>query len=116
MTDEFLTEGLRDDRYLKAVRLMNQFEDEIEARLLQLDQRLVDAQPGLFESDVEPDTRTNRSPGNGLTLHRVNHSMTGPQVSGDGKTQKLNVHLYWMPPTEYNRTDVDGALRDSGIR
>lgn len=28
--------------------------------------------------------------------------------------QRLNVHLYWMPPSEYNRTDIEGALRGFG--
>lgn len=26
------------------------------------------------------------------------------------------LHLYWMPPTEYGRTDVDGALRAFGYK
>jgi hypothetical protein len=28
----------------------------------------------------------------------------------------LNVQLYWMPPTEYDRTDIDGALRAFGYK
>ena len=28
----------------------------------------------------------------------------------------MNVHLYWMPPAEYNRTDIDGALRAFGYK
>lgn len=115
MTDEFLTKGLQDDRYLKAIRLVEQFDDEIESRLRQFDQRMVEQQPGLFEADSGPSIRTNRTPSNGLAFHRINHSMTGPQAP-DNQNQRLNVHLYWMPPTEYDRTDLDGALRGFGYK
>jgi hypothetical protein len=116
MTDEFLTKGLQNDRYLKALRLTDQFEDEIEAVLSELDQRMVDAQPELFDRNTSPGFRTNQTPANGLALHRINHSMTGPKAPDSDQTQKLNVHLYWMPPTEYNRTDIDGALRGFGYK
>ena len=32
MTDEFLTKGLESDRYLKAIQLVNQFEDEVDRK------------------------------------------------------------------------------------
>lgn len=114
MTDEFLTKGLENDRYLKALRLVDQFKDEIEARLLEFDQRMVDAQPDLFDPSSGPNVRTNPSPGNGLANHRINHSLNGPRAP-DGD-QRLNVHLYWMPPTEYGRTDIDGAVRAFGYK
>lgn len=114
MTDEFLTEGLRDDRYLKALRLIDQFEDEIGAILHDFDQRMVDEQPTLFDPETTPSLKTSQTPSNGLAFHRINHALTGPQAP-DGN-QRLNVHLYWMPPTEYNRTDVDGALRAFGYK
>jgi hypothetical protein len=113
MTDEFLTEGLQDDRYLKALRLYKQFENEIKARLRVFDQRMVDKHPDLFDSD--PSLNTNRTPGSGLAIHRINHQMNGPKAP-DNLNQRLNVHLYWMPPTEYDRTDIDGALRAFGYK
>ncbi|MFD1600490.1 hypothetical protein [Halobellus rarus] len=75
---------------------------------------MVDAQPDLFEPGLNPDVKTSESPRNGLAFHRINHQMTGP-ASPSGN-QKLNVHLYWMPPTEYDRTDIDGALRAFGYK
>lgn len=116
MTDEFLTEGLENDRYLKALRLIDQFEDEIEAILLEFDQRMVNEQPDLFDRSTDPNLNTNRSPTNGLALHRINHPMKGLRAPDSSKAQRLNVHLYWMPPTEYGRTDVDGALRAFGYK
>lgn len=115
MTDDFVTKGLEEDRYLKAVRLVEQFDEEIEARLRKFDQRMVDQQPGLFDSDSGSNIKTNRTPSNGLAIHRINHAMDGPQAP-DNRNQRLNVHLYWMPPTEYDRTDIDGALRGFGYK
>lgn len=114
MTDEFLTKGLQSDRYLKAVRLIEQFEDEIEARLRNFDQRMVDQQPDLFDPSTTLSYRNNRSPGSGLGNHRINHPMEGSSAPNNG--ERLNVHLYWMPPTTYNRTHVDGALRAFGYK
>lgn len=116
MTDEFLTKGLQDDRYLKALRLVDQFEDEIEATLLELGKRMMDEHRDLFDPSTDPDVRSNQSPSNGLAFSRINCSMNGPQAPDGDRTQKLNVHLYWMPPTEYGRTDVDGALRAFGYK
>ena len=42
--------------------------------------------------------------------------MSGPLAPSNDQNQKLNVHLYWMEPTEYNRTDIDGALRALGYK
>jgi hypothetical protein len=115
MTGEFLTEGLQADRYLKAIRLITQFENEIEAILRQFDQQMVDAQPELFDPSTDPDWRNSRNTSSALANHRINHEMEGPQAPDD-RRQRLNVHLYWMPPTEYNRTDINGALRVFGYK
>jgi hypothetical protein len=114
MTEDFLTEGLQNDRYLKAIQLASQFEDEIEARLFEFDQRMVDVQPELFDSNDGPDHRTSTSPSNGLAFQRINHPMNGPRAPE--KRQRLNVHLYWMPPNEYARPDIDGAVRAFGYK
>lgn len=115
MTDEFLTEGLRSDRYLKALQLISQFEDEIEARLRVFDQAMVDEQPELFDPGTDMSVKTNRNSGSALAIHRINHEMEGSGAPAD-RRQRLNVHLYWMPPTDYDRTDVDGALRAFGYK
>jgi hypothetical protein len=115
MTDEFLTEGLRSDRYLKAIQLISQFEDEIEARLRVFDQAMVDEQPQLFDLETNISVKTRQNSGSALATHRINHEMEGPSAPVD-RTQRLNVHLYWMSPTEYDRTDVDGALRAFGYK
>lgn len=116
MTDEFLTKGLESDRYLKALQLVDQFESEIEAILLELDQRMTEQHPELFDPASDPDVRTNQSPSSGLAFTRINHSMNGARAPDSDPTLTLNVHLYLMPPTEYGRTDIDGALRAFGYK
>jgi hypothetical protein len=114
MSEDVLTNGLQNDRYLKALRLAEQFQSEIGAILQQFDQAMVDAQPDLFDPSLDPKVKKSRNPGSGLANHRINHRLTGPKAP-DGN-QKLNVHLYWMPPAEYNRTDINGALRAFGYK
>ncbi len=114
MSDEFLTLGLQEDRYLKAIQLINQFEEEIGAILRSFNQRLADQQPELFDPSTLLKYNTNKSTSSGLVAHSVNHSMEGPLAPEND--QWLNVHLYWLTPTEYNRTDIDGALRAFGYK
>ncbi|MFP8955056.1 hypothetical protein ACLI4Z_19180 [Natrialbaceae archaeon A-arb3/5] len=116
MTDEFLTQGLQEDRYLKAIQLIDQFENEIEATLLEFGQRMVNAQPDLFDPNPDPDTNTNRTSSSTLTHTRINYDLTGPQAPDSDQTLILNVHLYWVTPTEYGRTDVEGALHAFGYK
>jgi len=114
MTDEFLTEGLRNDRYLKAIRLIDEFEDQIEATLREFGQRMVDEHPSLFEPNPRGDKNTNRTANSSLAHSRVDYPLVGDRApEGD---QRLNVHLYWVDPTQYDRTDVDGAIRAFGYK
>ena len=116
MTDEFLTKGLQNDRYLKALQLTEQFEDEIEATLRRFGQRMIDEHPGLFAANPDGNERTNRSPSSALAHTRVNYSLSGPRARDMDQTWQLNVHLYWVDPAQYDRTDVDGALRAFGYK
>ena len=116
MTGEFLTQGLRSDRYLKAVRLADQFETEIEAMLCNVGERMIVEQPDLFEPDVEPDTRIRGETKSMLAYARVHYPLNRVPSSDSSQTMKLNVHLYWRDPATCNRPDVDGALRAFGYK
>jgi len=114
MSDEFLTQGLQQDRYLKALRLADQFQDEITTRLFEFDEAMVAVRPGLFDSESDPDANMNTSPSDGLAFHRINRAMNGPEAPEND--QQLNVHLYWMSPTDYERRDIDSAVRGFGYK
>lgn len=116
MPDEFITKGLEDSRYLKAVRLVDEFEERIEAIVQNTGQRLIEQQPALFDSDSPKRVKTNRSPGNGLATHRVNYHMRDELFPDESKTPRLNVHLYWFSPSEYNRIDINETLRAFGYK
>lgn len=116
MTDEFLTKGIENDRYLKALRLIEQFEDEIEATLRRFGQQMIAEQSDLFENNPDGEVRTNRNPSSILAHTRVNYPVSGERAPKSDQTWKLNVHLYWVSPEQYNRTDVDGALRAFGYK
>jgi len=116
MTDDFLTKGLQNDRYLKAIQLIEQFEDDIEATLRRFGQRMVSEHSQLFATGSDGDARTNRSPGSILAHSRINYPLAGPRARDMEQTWMLNVHLYWVDPAQYNRSDVDGALRAFGYK
>lgn len=115
MSDDFLTMGLQEDRYLKALRLADAFEDQIEAKLREFDQQMVDKHPELFETVANLSVGSNRTSSSAFAYHRINRPMNGPQAPSSD-TQKLNVHLYWMKPSDYGRTDIDGAIRAFGYK
>lgn len=116
MTGEFLTKGLQSDRYLKAIRLIEQFESELEATLREFGQRMVAEHPDLFDTNPVGAERSNRTPTSALAHTRINYSMTGERAPDREQIQQLNVHLYWITPTQYDRTDVDSALRAFGYK
>ncbi|SDY28229.1 hypothetical protein [Halopenitus persicus] len=116
MTDEFLTGGLRNDRYLKALRLPDQFEEDIFAKLRNVGRQIIDQHPDLFEPNPDGDDNYRRSSSHTLAFARTEYPMTGEKAPNSGDTRILNVHLYWVSPAEYDRTDIDGALRAFGYK
>lgn len=115
MTEDFLTMGLREDRYLKAIELLEQFDEEIKVTIRDVGQQMVKSQPDLFIEDVEGSVRLGRKPSSSKSWARVDYKMD-PDRTPAGQQQRLNVHLYWVPPTDYGRRDVNGALRAFGYK
>jgi hypothetical protein len=116
VTDEFLTRGLEQDRYLTALRLTEEFETQMAATLRTFGRRMVDQHPDLFATNPDGDEHTNQSTSSTLAHTRVNYAMAGERAPDRDRTLKLNVHLYWLRPAEYDRTDIDGALRAFGYK
>lgn len=76
---------------------------------------MVDVQPELFDSSDDPLSKVRKLIGNPFAYNRVRGPMTGPEAPA-GENLQLDVHLYWLAPEEYGRTDVDGALHSLGYR
>lgn len=116
MPEEFLTKGLQNDRYIKAFRLVNQFETAIEAILHNVGKQMIDQHPDIFESNVKGSGHSQRSKSSLFAHQRVNFPMDRVSEPGGNDFLKLNVHLYWRDPAECYRTDIDGALRAFGYK
>jgi hypothetical protein len=115
MTEDFLTKGLQNDRYMKARQLVEQFREEIEVELRAIGQQMVSENPELFDDTVEGDvssqTRSNTYP-----YSRIDYPMARLRSQESDTTLTLNVHLYWYYPREYNRKDIEGAIRALGYK
>ncbi|ERG89394.1 MAG: hypothetical protein J07HX5_01552 [halophilic archaeon J07HX5] len=70
MTDELLIEGLRNDRYLKTLRLIEQFEDKIKLTLYEFNKAMTQHQPELFDSAT------------GSGSERTRHQARGSRFTG----------------------------------
>ncbi|WP_276260597.1 hypothetical protein [Haloglomus litoreum] len=117
MTDDFLSKGLEQDRYLKAIRLTDQFETSIEGRLRQVGQEMRARKPELFASDDAGSENTGRDSSSSLAFARIDYPLSRVRDQGSNKQLKLNVHLYWVKPEQYNRDDIEeGALRGFGYK
>lgn len=116
MTDEFLTKGLQNDRYLKSVRLAEQFEASIESELRRVGEKMIAENPELFRDGVNGNMSYGRSSGSTLAYMRIDYPMDQIQDQHSDAWLTLNVHLYWCNPEQYNRTDVDSALRAFGYK
>lgn len=115
MRDEFFTQGLEDDRYLKARQLVKQFNKEIEAELRAIGEQIVAQNRELFDEAVD-----GRGKVSGLSRAtpwaRIDYPMARVQSSESDEQLTLNVHLYWDDPRDYNRIDIDGAIAALGYK
>ena len=115
MTDEFLTKGLENDRYVKARQLVKQFEKELEVELRAIGQEMVDRNRNLFAEGVDG-SESSSTKSNSLPYARLDYRMARIQSPENNDCLKLNIHLYWDDPREYNRQDIDGALAALGYK
>lgn len=54
MNEEFITEAIKNDRYLKAVRLTEQFEEQIDRGLRNFLKETIEQRPEIFVDDASP--------------------------------------------------------------
>jgi hypothetical protein len=115
MIDEFLTKGLENDRYMKALRLAGQFEKEIEAELRVIGEEMVKRNRDLFDEPVKG-RKSISTKSNSMPFARVDYPLTRFHSQENETRLVLNIHLYWDDPRNYNRPDIDGALRALGYK
>lgn len=110
MNDEFVTQALRNNRCLKAHRLLERLETELRAELKHWGSDVVETNPHLFEEDVGSNIGVSwgsstivANARDNLNLYRVNEDQPS-------QTQTLNISLRWVDPIEWDEDDTDGAL------
>jgi len=98
MSDEFLTQGLEGDRYLKAVKLVDRFETELRHELKRIGNETVDENPALFPKGVDPKWNNHVSSSGGvLAFGRFDYRMDRENPS-TGDRLKLNYAFRWVEP------------------
>lgn len=115
MTEDFLTKGLQNDRYMKARQLVEQFREDIEVELRAIGQEMISENPGLFDDNIQGDENS-QTKSTTYPYSRIDFPMARQRSPESDTSLTLNVHLYWYNPREYNRKDIDGAIRALGYK
>ena len=110
MDDEFVTQAIENDRCLKAYRLIERFEDEIEALVGQMAKEMIAAHPDRFPDEVNGGFKFRWDSGTIIALARENYEMCVVNEDDPSANMKLNVSVRWVDPLDWNEDDIDGAL------
>lgn len=112
MNEEFVTEALRNDRCIKAHKLLSRFEKELKSELKRVGGAMVDGNPQLFSPDV--DVGSGFKPGwdSGTIVANVRDNITMERVNPDdpGRRLRLNVSVRWVDPLDWGEEEDEGAL------
>lgn len=111
MNEEFITKALQEDRYLKAIQLIDRFETELRRELELIGKEIVEENRHLFVDNGAPDWRNARSSSSVIAFARVDFLMDRIESADDDpRNLKLNISFRWVEPEELGHRDVDGAL------
>lgn len=108
MDEDFITDGLESNRYLKADKLVQRFRKQISDELETVSEQIVENHPELFDEDVDLDynefgVENSRT----LTTIRVEFEMNSEHETYGPRL--LNLGLEWVEPEEQDRDDVSGT-------
>jgi hypothetical protein len=110
MDNEFVTQAIENDRCLKAHRLLERFEDEIEALVGRMRKEMIAAHPDRFPDDPSRGFKASWDNGTIIANARDNLEMHVLNKDDPSATMKLNVSVRWVDPLDWGEDDVDGAL------
>lgn len=110
MNDKFVTKAIQNDRCLKAHRLLERFEDEIETLVNRMGNEMVAAHPDRFRDDVGGDFEVYWDSGTIIANARENFKMDVVSENDPSADMKLNVSVRWVDPLDWDEDDVEGAL------
>lgn len=107
MNEKFITEAIKNDRYLKAARLTEQFEDEIARKLRTFLEQTIEQRSDLFVDDASPSKSQTRVRTEPLAHTRMQADMS--RVNNDGENLKFYICIEWTQP-EIHGHETEGAL------
>lgn len=109
MDEDFLTEGIKNDRYLKAVKLVNKFENEIYDEIRNVFDEFVE-NSDLFKEDGSPDERNKPTRGYAtLATHRIDYYTARVQEKEEDPDKMIvSVGFEWVNPAEQNEEVSNG--------
>ena len=96
MDEQFVSDGLTANRYLKAQRLVKRFETEVSEVLDQACLELCERHPDLFENDVS----LSRNRISGSTLRTIRTEVRMKLDDDEGNSLKWNIGLEWVTPDQ----------------
>ncbi|MFC3958929.1 hypothetical protein [Halovivax cerinus] len=110
MDNEFVTRAIENDRCLKAYRLLDRFEDEIEALVGRMGNEMIAAHPHRFQEDASLGFKSDWNSGTIIANARENFKMRVVNEDDQSANIRLNVSVRWVDPLDWNQDGIDGAL------
>jgi len=113
MNEEFITEAIQDERCLKARKLLDRFETEIENELKSMGREAVDRNPQLFQytpEEADPNVKFSWNTSTIITNIRANLQMSRVSKEDESDRLYLNISLRWVDPIEWGEEDIEGVL------
>lgn len=110
MSEDVIADGLEAHRYLKAVKLVDQFETDVQELIGETLNTCVDENDDLFDEDVEPDAGEFKERYSS-TLATIRTEYEMKPRDDDGNNLRLNIGLEWVDPAKQGKGDsVEGPL------
>lgn len=110
MNDEFVTQAIQNDRCLKAHRLLDRFEDEIETLVNRVADEMIAAHPDRFSDDLDGGFKAGWDKGPVIANARSNFKMRVVNENDPSANMRLNVSVRWVDPLDWDEDDIEGAL------
>jgi len=109
MNEDFISKGLENDRYLKAIRLGKQFEEELFTTLKNVSQDVIESIPSWFPEEIDHDQNLTRQRSEPMGHLRVDTPMA--RVNAAGEQLKFHVCIEWTQPSVHRQDEhADGSL------
>jgi len=117
MNDKFITQAIENDRYLKALRMIDRFELEVEGELTRVADEFIGVNESLFEDDVNQRFKFIKNASKVIAHARIVINMNRIASNKEGADNlKLIITLRWLDPAEYGLSHIDGALCVAGYK